>query len=183
MKIRHVRVPYSLLELNIPNESKAVYIAIMSFRIGNKKTIKVSMNSIAYIAGLKERRINHHITELCRHNMLSRKQINFGVSAYGCNTYTIQCDEKRFAEIPWCIAYEKQLKASSLIAYCIMKQHTNIKKQDYTCYLSKKELAEFLTCSLNQVDKVKGELKNAGLIICDYNSKKILLAYEQQEKV
>lgn len=180
MKIQHVRVPYSLIELDISNQSKYVYIAIMRSRSGHSKKIKISMNKIAENAGLKERMVHQHISKLCRYNMLSRKQINYGVGLYGCNTYTIECDERKFAEIPLCIAYEKQLKASSLIAYCIMKKYTDIREKNYTCYLSQEELAKYLKCSLNHVNKIKQDLKNAGLITYEYNSKKIVLTYEQQ---
>ncbi|MNZ95395.1 hypothetical protein D3C78_1145420 [compost metagenome] len=170
MKVQHVRVPYSLIELDISNQSKSVYIAIMCARSGHNKKIKISMDKIAANAGLKVRMVNRHISELCQYHMLSRKQMNYGVGLYGCNTYTIECDERKFAEIPLCIAYEKQLKASSLIAYCIMKKYTDIRKKDYTCYLSKEELAQYLRCTLNHVNKIKRDLKNAGLITYEYNS-------------
>jgi hypothetical protein len=180
MKIRHVRVPYQILELDVSNETKAVYIAVMSFRSKNNKRIKVSMKTIANAADLKVRRVNYHITELCIRNVLSRKQVKIGNDSYGCNTYTINCDEQRFAEIPWCIAFEKHLKSSSLIAYCTMKKHTDIRKGDYTCYLSQSELAEYLNCSLNHVNKIKQDLRNAGLISYEYSSRKIVLTYERQ---
>ncbi len=180
VKRQHIRVPYELLDSQVPNEAKKVFIAIMQSRNGTNKQIKVKIKTIAAKAGLKERQVKNYIKILCQNNMLSRKQIRYGDGAWGCNTYTILCDEKYFAEIPFCIASDANLSAQALIAYCFMKRFTNLNKRDYICIMEKTQLAEKLGCSVNHADKVKRMLKKAGYINYKYGNLQIILVYEQQ---
>jgi len=178
MKKRHVNIPYTLLDLNEANETKYMLIAILRFRSGSSKKIKVSLAKISEVTGLKGRQLTKHINKLVQHEMISRNQTKYSSGEYGCNTYTILCDERYFAEIPWEIAYSNTLSVWAKIGYCIMKRFINLDKKDFACYLTKDELAKHLQCSLNQVDKIKRNLKGDGLIEFERNSNKIVLVYE-----
>jgi len=179
MKQRHPKMPYVLLELKMSNHAKYVYMALLHFRSKRSKTIKVSLTKVAEVTGLKGRQLTNHINTLVQHNVIERRQNTHGSGEYGCNVYTILCDETYFAEIPWEIAYEDALSVNAKIGYCIMKRYTDLDKQDYVCYMTKRELAKKIGCSLNEVDKVKRNLKNAGLIAYERNSNKITLIYEK----
>jgi len=178
MKRRHVNVPYVLLDLEESNETKYVFIAILSFRSNNNKKIKVSLNKISEVTGLKFRQLTNHVNRLIQQKMISRSQVKHSNGDYSCNTYTILCDEKYFAEIPYEIACDKLLSVSEKIGYCIMKRYINLAKIDFATYLTKNDLASYLGCSLNQVDKIKRSLKKAGLVEFERNSNMIVLVYE-----
>ncbi|BBB92276.1 MAG TPA: helix-turn-helix domain-containing protein [Methylomusa anaerophila] len=179
MKQRHLRMPYTLLELAIANHAKYVYMALLHFRSKTSKKIKVSLAKVAEVTELKGRQLTNHINTLVQYNIVAKWQNKHDSGEYGCNVYTISCDESSFAEIPWEIAYDDKLSVNAKIGYCIMKRYTDLDKQDYVCYLTKRELAKKIGCSLNEVDKVKRNLKNAGLIAYERNSNKITLVYEK----
>ncbi|SFM28526.1 hypothetical protein [Pelosinus propionicus] len=178
MKRRHVNVPYALLDLKEANETKYTLVAILSFRSKRSKRIKVSLSKITEVTGLKGRQLTNHINKLVEHGMISRSKIKYSSGEYSCNTYTILCNEEYFAEIPWEIACSDTLSVWDKIGYCIMKRFTDLDKRDFICYLTKEELVKHLQCSPNQVDKVKRNLKKAGLIEFERNSNKITLVYE-----
>jgi DNA-binding IscR family transcriptional regulator len=161
---QHVRVPYVLLDLNITNGAKKLFIALLYFCGGKSKQIKVTLKKIAERAGLKERQVKNHIRTLCEHHILMRKQISYGECAWGCNTYTILCNETYYAKIPYVIAFNPNLSAHALLTYCTMKRYTNLNKQDYICIVDKRQLAKQMNCTVNHLDKVKRELKQAGYI-------------------
>ncbi|MFC5405525.1 hypothetical protein [Cohnella soli] len=182
MKKQHIRVPYELLDLSIAHEAKKVYFALLYFRDGAKKQIKVKIQKIAVRSGLKERQVRKHIRTLCDSNMLSRKQIIHGKEAWGCNEYTIKCDETYYAAIPYEIAYDERLSALELMTYCTLKRYTDLNKQEYSCRMDKIKLAKKVGCSTNHIDKVKRALKQAGYIDYDPNQTQITLIYERQLK-
>ena len=167
------------LKLNIANQAKYVYMGLLHFRSRSSKTIKVSLAKVAEVTGLKGRQLNNHINTLVKHRVITKRQNNYGSGEYGCNVYTILCDETYFAEIPWEIAYDDRLSVNAKIGYCLMKQYMDLDKRDYICYLTKTELAEKIGCSLNEVDKIKRNLKQAGLIDFERSSSKIVLSYEK----
>lgn len=179
MKRRHLKMPYALLELSISNQAKYVYMGLLYFRNNSSKRIKVSLAKVAEVTGLKGRQLTHHINILVKHRIITRQQNKHSSGEYGCNVYTILCDETYFAEIPWEIADDDALSVNTKIGYCLMKQYMDLDKRDYICYLTKNELAEKIGCSLNEVDKVKRNLKQAGLIEYERSSRKIVLAYEK----
>lgn len=179
MTQRHLRMPYTLLELAIANHAKYVYMALLHFRSKTSKKIKVSLAKVAEVTGLKGRQLTNHINTLVQYNIIAKRQNKHGSGEYGCNVYTILCDETYFAEIPWEIAYEDALSVNAKVGYCIMKRYTDLDKQDHVCYMTKRELAEKIGCSVNEVDKIKRNLKNAGFIAYERNSNKIMLIYEK----
>jgi DNA-binding IscR family transcriptional regulator len=179
MKQRHPRMPYELLELNISNNAKYVYMALLHFRSRSSKKIKVSLAKVSEITGLKGRQLTNHINTLVKYKIIYRNQNKHGSGEYGCNVYTIMCDESYFAEVPWEIAYDESLSVNTKIGYCIMKRHIDLDKKDFICYMTKSELAEKVGCSANEVDKIKRNLKNTGLIECERNSNRIMLVYEK----
>lgn len=61
-----------------------------------------------------------------------------------------------------------------------MKRFTDLDKNDFTCYMTKSELAKKVGCSANEVDKIKRSLKNAGLIEYECKDNKIVLIYEKK---
>lgn len=178
MKRRHLRIAYDVLDLEISNEAKYVYMALMRFRSGTSKNVKVSIAKLAEATGLKGRQLTKHVNTLVEHKVISRYQNKHNDGNYGCNTYSILCNEEYFSEIPWEIANSKKLSKWSMIGYCIMKRFTNLDKKDFTCYLSKEQIATCLQCSINQVDKIKRRLQEADLIEFERNSHKIVLVYE-----
>lgn len=180
MKRQHIRVPYGLLDLNIANEAKRVYLALLYYRSGTNKQIKVKIQTIAERAGLKERQVKKHLQALCDTNILSRRQVIHGKNAWGCNQYTIQCDETYYAAIPYEIAFDKNLSAMELVLYCILKRHTDLIKPDFKCWMDKAQLAKKLGSSMNHIDKIKRALKQAGYIDYGRNHSQITLIYEQQ---
>lgn len=179
MKQRHLKMPYELLELNISNQAKYVYMALLHFRNKISKKIKVSLAKVSEVTGLKGRQLTNHINTLIQYKIISRKQNKHISGEYGCNIYTILCEETYFAEIPWEIAYNDALSVNAKIGYCIMKRFTDLDKKNFTCYMTKSELAEKVGCSTNEIDKIKRNLKNAGLIEYERNSNKITLVYEK----
>ncbi|MEG6585426.1 hypothetical protein [Dendrosporobacter sp. 1207_IL3150] len=178
MRRRHIRIAYDVLDKKVANEAKYVYMALLRFRSGNSKNIKVSIAKLSEVTGLKGRQLTKHINTLIKYKVISRYQNKHNDGNYGCNTYSILCNEEYFSEIPWEIASNKELSKWSMIGYCIMKRFIDIDKEDFTCYLSKDQLATYLQCSINQVDKIKRNLKGAGLIDFDRNSNKVVLIYE-----
>ncbi|UNK20793.1 helix-turn-helix domain-containing protein [Paenibacillus sp. N3/727] len=176
--MQHIKVPYALLDLDVSIQCKMVYMALMKVRSGRRKQIKVKMDTIAKNAGLQNRQTSTHIATLCRHNVISKKQINYE-GHYGCNIYRIVCDESKFAQLPYPIAWHEQLTAYDKIAYCVIKRYTDLNKGNYTSYLSKKQLSVMLKCSPNQVDKIKARLRKAGFISYTHNSKEIVLIFER----
>lgn len=179
---QHIRVPYDLLDLIIANEAKKVYLDLLFFRDGAKKQIRAKIDTIAKQTGLKERQVKKHIQSLCDANILSRKQIIHGKDQWGCNEYTIKCDETYYAAIPYKIAQDKRLSALELMTYCTLKRHIDLNKQEYRCWMDKIKLAKKVGCSTNHIDKVKRVLKQAGYIEYDHNQTQITLIYEQQLK-
>ncbi len=179
MKQRHLKMPYKLLDLNISNHAKYVYMALLHFRSKHSKQIKVTLAKVSEVTGLKGRQLTNHINTLTKNIILLRNQNQYGSGEYGCNVYTIFCDERYFAEIPWEIAYNDDLSVNAKIGYCIMKRFTDLDKKDFTCYMTKSELAEKVGCSANEVDKIKRSLKNAGLIEYECKHNKIVLIYEK----
>lgn len=179
MKQRHPRIPYKLLDLAISNHAKYVYVALMHFRSETRKSIKVSLAKVAEVTGLKGRQLTNHINTLIEYNIIARRKNKHGNGEYGCNVYTITCDETYFAEIPWEIAYDNTLSVNTKLGYCIMKRYTDLDKQDHVCYMTKRELTEKIGCSTNEVDKIKRNLKLAGFIEYERSSNKITLIYEK----
>lgn len=160
-------------------------MALMHFRSKTRPSIKVSLAKVAEITGLKGRQLTNHINTLIQYNIIARRKNKHGNGEYGCNVYTITCDETYFAEIPWEIAYDNTLSANAKLGYCIMKRYTDLDKRDYACYMTKKELTEMIGCSSNEVDKIKRNLKLAGFIEYKRSSNKITLIYEKalEEKI
>ncbi|WP_168735496.1 helix-turn-helix domain-containing protein [Cohnella fermenti] len=179
-KRQHIRVPYVLLTLTIPSEAKRVYLALLHSRDGTNKQIRVKIQKIAERAGLKERQVKKHIRTLCDSNMLSRKQIIHGKDAWGSNEYTIKCDETYYAAIPYEIAFDLKLSALELMTYCALKRHTDLNKQDFTCWMDKNKLAEEVGCSTNHIDKLKRGLRRAGYIDYVRDDSQITLIHERQ---
>ncbi|MEN6411936.1 MAG: hypothetical protein ABFC84_04100 [Veillonellales bacterium] len=179
MKQRHLKMPYKLLELNISNHAKYVYMALLHFRNKTSKKIKVSLAKVSEVTGLKGRQLTNHINTLIQYKIISRKQNKHISGEYCCNIYTILCEETYFAEIPWEIAYNDALSVNAKIGYCIMKRFTDLDKKNFICYMTKSELAEKVGCSANEIDKIKRNLKNVGLIEYERNSNKITLVYEE----
>jgi len=179
MKQRHPKMPYKLLDLNISNNAKYAYMALLYFRSKCSKQIKVTLAKVSEVTGLKGRQLTNHINTLTKNKILLRKQNKYGSGEYGCNVYTILCDETYFAEIPWEIAYNDDLTVNAKIGYCIMKRFTDLDKNDSVCYMTKSELTKKIGCSANEVDKIKQNLKKAGLIEYERNSNKITLIYEK----
>lgn len=176
--MQHIKVPYFLLDLDVSIQCKMVYLALMKVRSGRKKQIKVKMDTIAKNTGLQNRQTSNHIATLCRHNVITKLQLNYE-GHYGCNSYRIICDESKFAQLPYPIAWHEDLTAYDKIAYCVMKRYTDLNKGNYITYLSKKQLSVMLKCSINQVDKIKARLRKAGFISYKRKSKEIILIYEQ----
>ena len=154
-------------------------MALLHFRSKTNKKIKVSLAQVSEVTGLKGRQLTNHINTLVQYNIVLRKQNKHGSEEYGCNVYTILCDESYFAEIPWEIAYDDALSVNAIIGYCILKRYTDLNKNNFICYMTKSELAEKIGCSSNEVDKIKRNLKQAGLIAYERNSNKITLVYEK----
>ncbi|MHC1745535.1 MAG: hypothetical protein AB9895_00105 [Negativicutes bacterium] len=179
MQMRHARVPYQLLDLVESNETKYIYLALLHFRSGQSKQIKVSLRKISELTSLKARQVTKHINTLIQSGMVSRKQIKYSSGEYSCNTYTLLCDERHFAEVPWKIAYSNNLSVHAKIGYCVLKRFIDLDKGNFFCYMTKNELAKYLRCSLNQVDKIKRNLKEIGLIDFERGGKKIVLVYER----
>lgn len=179
MKQRHPRMSYQLLDLKISTNTKHVYMALLHFRSHVSKKIKVSLAKVSDVTGLKGRQLTKHINTLIQYKIISRKQNKHSSEEYGCNVYTILCDERYFAEIPWEIAYNDDLSVNAKIGYCIMKRFTDLDRNDFICYMTKSELAEKVGCSANEVDKIKRNLKQVGLIAYERNSNKITLVYEK----
>lgn len=154
-------------------------MALLHFRSHVSKKIKVSLAKVSDVTGLKGRQLTKHINTLIQYKIISRKQNKHSSEEYGCNIYTILCNERYFAEIPWEIAYNDDLSVNAKIGYCIMKRFTDLDRNDFICYMTKSELAEKVGCSANEVDKIKRNLKQAGLIAYERNSNKITLVYEK----
>lgn len=180
---QHVRVPYQLLDIDIVNEAKYVFIALLRFRSKYNKNIKVSLKQLSKIAGLGVRQLTHHINSLVNNRILSRKQIKCKDGNYSCNIYTIICDESKFAEIPIEIAFHEKLSAGEIIGYCVLKRYINLKDKRFTCSATKKMLAREWRCSLNHVDKVKRALKKEALIDYSNGDNNIILTWEHQRKM
>ncbi|OBZ14632.1 hypothetical protein A8L34_11975 [Bacillus sp. FJAT-27264] len=176
---QYIKVPYAILDLNVSIQCKCVYLALMRTRSGSSKQIKVKLGTIARNAELQIRQTGMHLATLCDQNVLSKKQVSYK-GYYGCNTYHILCDESKFAQLPYPIAWHEELTAYDKIAYCVMKRYTDLNKGNYTSYLSKEQLAGLLKCSPNQVDKIKVRLRKAGFISYARNSKEIILIYEKE---
>jgi hypothetical protein len=177
---QHVRVPYALLDLDESNETKYVFIALLRFRSGYSKNIKVSLKRLTEVTGLKPRQLTNHINRLIDRRMILRKQTKHNDGHYGCNTYTITCEESKFAAIPMKIAFHERLSVSAIIGYCVLKRYINLNDGSFACFATKEMMAEEWRCSLNQVDKVKRNLKAAGLIDYEHGDKKIGLCWEYQ---
>lgn len=176
---RFVKVPYPILNLKVSVQTKYLFVSLMHFRSGRKKSIKVSMKKVSEISGMKERQMSTHIKKLCNLCVLSRRQTYYGNTNYGCNIYTITCSENYYAAIPWEVAFNSELTAYSVIGYCVLKRNIDLRKNDFACFLTKQQLANQIGCSLNHVDKIKRNLRKAGLIEFGHNDIKITLIYEK----
>lgn len=174
---RYVKVPYCLLDLKENNAVKYTLIALLYFKSSNSNKITVTLAKLSKVARLNSRQLTNHINTLIKHGLISRKQkiVN---GEYGSNVYTLLYEDKYSARIPWDIAYNERLSISAIIAYCVMKQNINLNNKKFTFYGIKEDLAQKFQCSLNQVDKIKRSLKEAGLIEWERHSKKIILVYE-----
>lgn len=183
MKLQYLKMPYDLLiNRELGNNIKMIYLALLYFRNGVNKKIKVPLEKISALIGIKKRQLINHLNILVENNIISRSQENRQSGEYICNTYTILVNESHFALIPVAIAVNYELSANAKIRYCIMKRFSNPAKKNFTCHLKKTELAHEIGCSLNEVDKIKRSLKNAGLIEYERNDNQIILIYERNLK-
>lgn len=172
---RYVKVPYALIDLKVSAQTKCIYISLMKFRSAEKKEITVTLEKIAEAARLRTGQTGKYLTTLVKCGIIEREQKNFGYGQYGCNTYRIVCNEKKYAIIPWEVAYGAPISSQALIAYCVLKKHTDLNKKDGIVYMSNTELALYLDCSTNHVNKVKIELQNKGFLEFKARSKMITL--------
>ena len=189
-KPRHAKVPYILLNydgfekfapegvdknrLN-PNTIKAIYVAILHGRQGNSKDIKIKQRKLSEITGLCTEQVGRNIAKLVEHGFISVTESN---NIFGCHTYTIQCDETKNAPVPWEIAFEMGLTATELIAYAIIKKHTDLNSKEFMSYGETKQWAIRFKCSEKHVYKIKRALMEKGIISFNRSSNAIELTWE-----
>lgn len=184
-KNQFIKVPYILLDKKIfewfdnidLNTTRLVYCALLYFRDKKSKTIKKSQSTIGSIIGIGPLQVCRHIARLKELGIIDVKTDEFDL--YGWNTYTILVDEIYHAQIPFEIAFNKELSASQLMAYCNLKRKTNLKNKEFICYADNAMLVELFDCSSKHVSKLKNALKEKGLIDFKPYDEKITLSYEK----
>lgn len=184
-KNQFIKVPYILLEKktfewfdNIDfNTTRLVYCALLYFRNKKSKTIRISQSKIGSVIGIGALQVCRHITRLKELGIIDVKTDEFDL--YGWNTYTILVDETYHAQIPFEIAFNRELSASQLMAYCNLKRKTNLRNKDFICYADNATLVELFDCSSKHVSKLKNALKEKGLIEFKPYDEKITLSYEK----
>lgn len=177
-KVSNQLLRYNGFDNKSSDVTKFVYVAILRFRSDEKVSIPVGMDKLEETTGLKRRQLTNHINLLIEHGFLQRSHKVFGWGEFSRNTYTITCDETKFTMLPFHIAYDMDLSPSDIIGYANIKRIMDLRRTDKTVCKTKKELAEALQCSANNVDKIKRHLKDARLISFERKSQKIELSWE-----
>jgi len=181
MKRQFAKVPHKLLDLKENNTVKFTLIALLHFRQGNSKKIKVTLATLSKIVGIRERQLTKYMNKLIEHGLISRKQTIYGHNQFGSNEYElVYNDDNGYTKIDFAIAYNAKLPISARIGYCFLKRYSN--KTNCKVRIGKKKLASRLQCSLNQVDKIKRYLKDANLIDYTAYNAEIILMYEMNSK-
>jgi len=180
-----LKMPYKLLDKdtfqwfeNIDlNATRLVYCALQYYRSKGSNEIRQSQTSIGKVIGINKKQVLIHLRRLEELGIIDIKMDEFDF--YGWNTYTILIDEKYHAAIPFEIAFNRDLTASQLMAYCNLKRMTNLKNKDFICYADNAMLIKAFDCSSKHVSKLKNALREKGLIDFKPYDEKITLVYEK----
>ena len=123
-----VKVPHVLLDLDETDIIKYTLIAILRYRKGNGRQIKVTLNTLSKITGLQPRQLTNNINRLIQTGLISRKQSIHGNNEFGSNMYTLDYDDnKAFEPILWDIVYSEKLPITAKVGYCKIYRSANKK--------------------------------------------------------